>query len=371
MGLYMWWATAAGLGPDSLVQFCWDAMRGHGAADIPQMGRLRQPKGRQAGALGIKDTEGAAWSETSEAAERQAKLDSVAAHYLRVDLRRLRGTNIAAQTGRALQLTTAKVQSITEVSADGIYFPKEPTEFKEEVRRQAKELYGSREGINMQSEKMLQGGYRGRSPSKDVPDFQTQMDLYLQPDCMCQDVGGSPSIEELSKLIKRGSTATSMDELPRGVIQHLPGHGLHALRQVLVDISDGMASELLNSVLHIPLRKKEPAWLIRNSRPIMLEPYVRRVESCNVFQRMQRRLEANRSIPSCMGAYRRQLSPQRLALTVRWFIAVWASMGSDVFIGDWDEENAFCNVPRDGCAEMAGGELPGFAPCPGRLNLET
>ena len=42
-----------------------------------------------------------------------------------------------------------------------------------------------------------------------------------------------------------------------------------------------------------------------------------------------------------------------------WLLAFWAALG-DVFIGDWDESNAFCNIPRESCDELMGDDTPGL-----------
>ena len=130
----------------------------------------------------------------------------------------------------------------------------------------------------------LQAGVRaGRHRSGDTPDFITRMH-YLRPTCSpaSPPIGSPPTLSELTNLMKKGSTATSLDELPRSVLQHLPGHGLLAAQRLLSSVSQGAPSALLNAVLHLPLRKKEPAWLLRNSRPVLLEPFLRRCEATSV-----------------------------------------------------------------------------------------
>ena len=101
---------------------------------------------------------------------------------------------------------------------------------------------------------------------------------------------------------------------------------------------------LLSSVLHLCLRKKEPSWLLKNSRPVLLEPFLRRMESTAVFRRLQRLLELRGGMPSCMLAYRRQLSPQQAALLGRALLAAWTADGSEVHIADWDENQALGSV---------------------------
>lgn len=212
---------------------------------------------------------------------------------------------------------------------------------------QARELYSGHPHLRMDAARLLAGGNlcKGRSP--DVPDFRSQMAALLQPLELRVSATAPISITEIERLIRRGSAATSLDELPRSLLEHLPGHGINALQHVINSIAAGAQSELLNAVLHLPLRKKEPAWLLRNSRPVLLEPFVRRLEATAIFKRLQHQLEQDGSIPSCMFAYRRQIPPQHAGLTARWLIGIWASNGDDVCIADWDESNAFCNISHE------------------------
>ena len=122
----------------------------------------------------------------------------------------------------------------------------------------------------------------------------------LDPGVLSTPVGGPASVRELTDLLGHGSEATSTDELPRCVLRLLEGFGVHALHSLLASLHYGATSVLLSTVLHLPLKKKEPSWLLRNSRPILLEPFVRRVEASVVFRRQQRRLELAGGIPSAM-----------------------------------------------------------------------
>lgn len=65
-----------------------------------------------------------------------------------------------------------------------------------------------------------------------------------------------------------------------------------------------------------------------------------------VFRRLQSRLELDGGLPSGMFAYRRQQPPQQAGLLSRLLVAYWASVEGDVSVADWDESNAFCNIPR-------------------------
>ena len=110
------------------------------------------------------------------------------------------------------------------------------------------------------------------------------------------------SLEEVSQLLGTGSNATALDELPNTLLRHLQGHGVRGIHQLLLQLRPGTASTLLSTVLHIPLRKKEPAWLLANSRPVLLEPSLRRLEATATFRRLQRSFERRGTLPPCMFA---------------------------------------------------------------------
>ena len=110
------------------------------------------------------------------------------------------------------------------------------------------------------------------------------------------------------------------------------------------------------------LRKKQPNWLLRNSLPVLLDPFLRHLEATAVFCRVLSHLEASRLIPSCVFAYRRQQPPQQAGLLTRWLIAHWASSGDDVCVADWDESNAYCNIPRSSLPAVPDITCPTLAP---------
>ena len=219
--------------------------------------------------------------------------------------------------GSSWCLPLTRFQPITEVSGDGQYFPTDPGEFRDEVLRQASELYSGRHGLCMDTARLLAGSAAGRHRSADEPDFQSQMAAALTPHCLDVAADTPATFTELFSLLGEGSNATSRDELPNSILGLLGGHGVSGINFLLRRLAAGQPSYLLNGVLHIPLRKKEPAWLLANSRPVLLEPSLRRMEATLVFRRQQQRLELKGTIPSCMFAYRKQLSPQIAALLCR------------------------------------------------------
>jgi hypothetical protein len=135
----------------------------------------------------------------------------------------------------------------------------------------------------------------------------------LDPDRLDIPLDAPVSEVELRRLLHRGSAATALDELPRPLLQRLPAHGLSAAAHLLQHCGSPPSSLLLTAI-HLPLRKKEPAWLLRNSRPVLLQPYLRRLEATAVFQRLIHVLEASGRLPSEMFAYRPQMSAQHAGL---------------------------------------------------------
>ena len=131
------------------------------------------------------------------------RADQAMATLLRLELHRLQGTNITSQTGTALRLRPSRVQPVTQVSPDGRYFPSDPAAFNAEVIAQARELYGGRTGLKMDSHRLLSGSARGRHRSSDTPDFRSAMHRHLSPSAPDQLVGGPPTIQELSRLLHR------------------------------------------------------------------------------------------------------------------------------------------------------------------------
>ena len=86
---------------------------------------------------------------------------------------------------------------------------------------------------------------------------------------------------------------------------------------------------------------------MRNSRLVMLEPYLRQLETGVMQDRCVTHRELRRAVPPEHFAYRQQLSGQTLALACRWLLAGWAIRHGAVSSDDWDEANALCNPNRE------------------------
>ena len=242
------------------------------------------------------------------------RADEATLALLRLDGARLLGTSITSQTGRSLRLKPQKFQRLCSISADGLDFPTDPAAFRAAVLQQARGLYGGRPGIRMDIPRLRLALHMAPQPAeRDLPDFATRMLQLLQPDALSLPLQAPVPPDEMRVLLQSGSSATALDELPRPLLAHSPAHGLAALCDLLRRAPDP-PSRLLLTAIHLPLRKKEPAWLLRNSRPVLLQPYLRRLQATAVFRRQQRRLEALGMVPSEMFAYRRQLAPQQAGL---------------------------------------------------------
>lgn len=243
------------------------------------------------------------------------RADEAALALLRLDGARLLGTSITSQTSHSLRLRPQKFQRLCSISADGLHFPTDPAAFRAAVLRQARNLYGGRPGIRMDIPRLRLALRCAPPPAEcDTPDFATRMLMLLQPGAPPTPLPAPVSPSEMRDLLSSGSAATALDELPRPLLVHSPAHGLAALCDLLQRAPTDPPSRLLLTAVHLPLRKKEPAWLLRNSRPVLLQPYLRRLQATAVFRRQQRRLEADGRVPSEMYAYRKQLPPQQAGL---------------------------------------------------------
>ena len=230
---------------------------------------------------------------------------------LRLDAIQLDGVNITSQTTRALRLRPQRFSALQTISHDGLHFPTDPPAFRAAVLAQAQDLYGGRPGLRMCLPRLIPGI---RAPTAtlppDDPPFTVQMLMHLDPTRSRTPLDAPVTPAEFRCLLQRGSAATALDELPRPLLQHLPAHGVSATLHLLQHATSHPHSQLLLTALHLPLKKKEPAWLLRNSRPVLLQPYLRRLEANAIFQRMMHGLESSGAVPSEMFAYRAQLSAQ-------------------------------------------------------------
>ena len=69
---------------------------------------------------------------------------------------------------------------------------------------------------------------------------------------------------------KGGSNTPAFDELPLSLLHWVSWGSWGVLADWLHGIFRGEPSYYLNGALHLCLRKKEPSWLLRNSRPFAL-----------------------------------------------------------------------------------------------------
>jgi hypothetical protein len=107
-GLLLWWATAAGLSPDSTVLLCWDGLRR--SIPVPRR-RWRADMTAVLSAADALQADGEPGISEESLSEWWARRNEEALiSMLRLDRRRLLGANITSQTGAALRLTSARIQ---------------------------------------------------------------------------------------------------------------------------------------------------------------------------------------------------------------------------------------------------------------------
>ena len=89
--------------------------------------------------------------------------------------------------------------------------------------------------------------------------------------------------------------------------------------------------------IHLCLAKKENTWLVRNSRTVMHEPYVRGLETGMVQERLMDDLDCRRVVLPQLFAYGRQLSCQMMVVRCRWLLARWVVRYGTVW-SDYSDE---------------------------------
>ena len=117
-----------------------------------------------------------------------------------------------------------------------------------------------------------------------------------------------PTYHKVEQADEKGSQTTRLDKLPRALVSALPGFGLRVLVGFLEALAFGSPVRLLSAVLLLCLAKKLRTWLMRNRRPIILEPYLQRVETGVMQDRRVTRRDLRRAVPPEHFAYWRQLS---------------------------------------------------------------
>ena len=270
----------------------------------------------------------------------------------------LEATSVTPLVAKAFKTKPNKFKVVTEVSRDGKHFASSPGEFKFEARRQAMELYCLRNPA-VDWQELTELSARSHEVTAASDDLCMQ-DQWLQqastltpPHPLARAIFGPAQChapvteaEWRYQLTQSSSQATSLEEMPDQVVRSMPWFGLELALGWLQALRTGAATLLLVSALHLCLLKKKPHYLIRNSRPIVLEPDLKRKESSCMFRRMMSRAESCGFMPPWSFAYRKEISPVQLAIWVRWFTAYQTVHRGSLLVTDWDESNAFCNVNR-------------------------
>ena len=289
---------------------------------------------------------------------RQQARDRVCQAGLAVDAKPSQLKSVNAVSSKVYNIKKKSFSVVTRVRPDGVYFPTEPEAFISEARTQAQELYGLRALAN-DVHMVREAATRARALARPRDDL-SMCDFFLGLLCRLGDplatclVGPESVASSLSHrewewvLRKQGSEAKALDELPECVVQSLSAAGQWAVLDWVRRLRQGHFSRYLQAALHICLLKKDPQWLIRNSRPIVIGPVLRRRESTLPFAKFMSRSELTSLMPPWAYAYRKEITPHDLGLFLRWFLAYWAIMSPrGCWCADWDESNAFCNVNRE------------------------
>ena len=272
---------------------------------------------------------------------------------------KMRSVTVDSVTAPMMKLKKSKFQQMTSVRPDGEHFPTEPSDYKAEVLRQATELHCGRL-VPVDASWMRRLADMYRPALQDVPGLHTAI-CQAHP-ARCGETpnprapaspGSPPTFQEMYFEIKRsGSEAAAFGELVRSVLQAPSGTAIYVLTGLLHAVHLGDPARILNGVLHVCVLKKDPPWLVRKSRAVMLEEPVRRKESTAIFHGLQSISTAKGLDPPSSFAYRKEFTGQLVALFCRWAIPEWLPQRGRLWVVDWDESNAFCNVQQGGLQAM-------------------
>ena len=95
----------------------------------------------------------------------------------------------------------------------------------------------------------------------------------------------------MTTALRPSSEATSLDELPACVVRNVDGVGRACPCGVLGALFACEMCYWPSTVLHLCMRKKLKDYVVANSRTILLDAYLRRLDSRCVFRRFQARAE--------------------------------------------------------------------------------
>ena len=112
----------------------------------------------------------------------------------------------------------------------------------------------------------LRAPVRPDDPTED-PDFISHMRAALHRPPEPLVVGAPPTYHDMEQAVKKGSPATSLDELPRPLVSALPGFCLRVLVGVVEALASRTSSWLLSAVLHFFLAKKLLVWWCATASP--------------------------------------------------------------------------------------------------------
>ena len=236
--------------PDGTVQAVWAALHGL----VPSQKDSWRPLDRDV-IRAAQDLDAGSGSATADAVQAwwQERQDAAYGVLLRVEKAKLEGVTLTSQTGRTLRLRPPKFRLLTEVSPEGVRFPEKPEDFQAELLRQAQELHCSHAGLPLDLTR-FQAPMRLDDPADD-PDFVWRVRVALPRPPEPPVAGAPPAYHDMEQAVRKGSPATSLDELPRPLVSALPGFGLRVLVGVLDDLASGIPSRLPSAVPYLPRQK--------------------------------------------------------------------------------------------------------------------
>ena len=164
---------------------------------------------------------------------------------------KLAGVALTSKTGRTLRLRPPKLRLLTKVSPDGVRFVETPEALQAELLRQPQGLHCGRAGLPLDLSR-LRAPVRPGDPTDD-PDCISRMRAAPPRPPEPPVAGAPPTYHNMEQAVKKGSSAMSLDQLPRPLVSALPGLGLRKPVGVLEALASGTPRWLLSALLHLCL----------------------------------------------------------------------------------------------------------------------
>ena len=149
-----------------------------------------------------------------------------------------------------------------------------------------------------------------------------------------------------------GSDATSVDDFPPSLLRSFPFAG-HVAPWKYLNILRTTPQALCNTAVQLKIEKKGHPWLFCSYRSIKLGSGVNRLEASAVHRATMYRADMAGDFDGRTFSYRKKISPQHMAFSVRASVVLALQQTAEAHIVDADEGGAFDTPIREDVARLS------------------